>query len=131
MKKDYLSILVSVTVIGVILAIVNSLLYFSPEMASSQENFIYPLPVTYGFFLVLSLIILGILLRVNETNKDQLGFAFLLLTGIKMAISYFMARPILSKATADSTEKINFFVIFLMFLVIEAYYTARLLNKKQ
>lgn len=131
MKKDYVSALVSIIIIGVVLAVVNTLLYISPDMATSLQNFIYPLVVTYVFFLALSLIIVGILIKVNQTNNQQLGFAFLLLTGVKMAISYFMARPILTKTVDDPTEKINFFIIFLMFLAIEAYYTARLLNKKQ
>lgn len=131
MYKNYISTFVSVIVIGVILAVVNILLYLSPELASSQQNFIYPLPVVYVFFVALSVIILGILIKISEKNEQQIGFAFLLLTGIKMALSYFMARPILSKTDGDTTEKINFFVVFLLFLVIEAYYTARLLNKQQ
>ena len=48
-----------------------------------------------------------------------------------MAICYLIARPIISKGEAAATEKVNFFVIFIVYLVIEAYYTARLLNNKQ
>lgn len=131
MIKSYLNIFVPVTVIAVILAVLNILLYFHPGLAASRQTFIYPLPVVYGFFLLLSIIILGILIKVSEKNEQQIGFAFLLLTGVKMALSYFMVSPILGKAEPDATEKINFFVVFLIFLVIEAYYTARLLNKKQ
>lgn len=131
MDKKYISIFVKTTVIAVVSLIINFLIYQVPDLKSSMGDFVYPLPVTYLFFLVFSLIILVVLVRISIKNKEQLGYAFLFLTSVKMAASYFFARPILAHSAENPTEKVNFFVIFILFLAIEAYYTARLLNNKQ
>jgi hypothetical protein len=81
--------------------------------------------------LVFSIVILGVLIKISIKNKEQLGYAFLFFTSAKMAASYFFARPIIRHSAENPTEKVNFFVIFILFLAIEAYYTARLLNNKQ
>lgn len=130
MKKDYISAFLLLAVFTVITFGLNFLLYFIPDTGFSSTDFIYPLPVTYIFFFICSVIIIEILVFISGKNKEQLGYAFLFLTGGKMALCYAFARPIINKATENSTEKINFFVIFILFLIIEAYYTARLLNKK-
>ncbi len=130
MNKNITAIFVRLTVYAVALFIVNFLFYKIPVAGLSDEGFIYALPVTYLFFFAFSAIIIGILIAVAKKNKEQLGYAFLLLTGIKMALSYVFARPVINKLGENPTEKINFFVIFILFLIIEAYYTARLLNNK-
>jgi hypothetical protein len=71
------------------------------------------------------------LIRIGKNSKEQIGYAFLLLTAVKMALSYVLVRPILEASKENPTEKVNFFAIFILFLAIEAYYTARLLNNKQ
>lgn len=128
MDKNYLGIFFRTGIIACIFLVANMLLF---QFLLPAPEFYYPLPVVYIFFLVFSLIILGVLIRISIKNKEQLGYAFLFLTSVKMAASYFFARPIIKHSLGNPTEKINFFVIFILFLAIEAYYTARLLNNKQ
>lgn len=129
MDKNYVSIFLRTGITACIFLAAN-MLVFQFGLVSAPE-FYYPLPVTYLFFLVFSVIILGVLIKISQKNKEQLGYAFLFLTSAKMAASYFFARPIIKHSLVNPTEKVNFFVIFILFLAIEAYYTARLLNNKQ
>ena len=131
MDKNYISVFIRTAGLAVVFFIVNFLVYQIPGMEYEIQDFQYPLALVYAFFLVFSLIILGILIKVSTISHTQVGFAFLLLTTIKMAGSYVFIRPILANTGQNPTEKVNFFVIFILFLAIEAYYTARLLNNKQ
>lgn len=131
MDKNYTSVFVRTAGLAVVFFIVNFLVYQIPGMEYAMQDFQYPLALVYVFFLVFSLIILGVLIKVSTISHIQVGYAFLLLTTIKMAVSYVFIRPVLAGPDENSTEKVNFFVIFILFLAIEAYYTARLLNNKQ
>jgi len=131
MDKSSLGTFIKVTAIASVFFVFNFLLYLQPDLKDKTADFIYPLPLVYLFFLVLSLLIIAVLVKVGKKNKEQIGYAFLLLTGVKMALSYAFGRPIITKLGENPTEKINFFMIFILFLAIEAYYTARLLNNKQ
>lgn len=130
MAKNYSKMIFALALFAGLLLVLNFFYYRLLDTAM-VDSFTYPLAVVYGFFFILSVAILSILIYINKTNKDQLGYAFLFLTAAKMAISYFMARPIILKGEDSSTEKFNFFIVFIVFLVVEAYYTARLLNNKQ
>lgn len=131
MNKESLAVFLKVTVYAAILLVINFLAYQMPDLKDKATDFIYPLPLTYLFFFLFSLVIITILIKVGKKSKEQIGYAFLLLTGVKMALSYVLARPVINKVSENPTEKINFFVIFILFLSIEAYFTARLLNNKQ
>ena len=85
-----------------------------------------------GFFFICSLLIILILIEVNAKNIDTVGFTFLLVTFIKMALSYVILSPILNSGNANvKAEKIDFFIIFALFLTIETIVTVRILNNKQ
>ena len=129
MKKN-LGIFITTTLIAAVLLVLNILLYQMPDLKGETDSFIYPLPVVYLFFYVFTVVILALLIVISKKKKEQLGYVFLFLTAAKMGFSYLFARPILTKTIEDPTEKINFFIVFILFLVIEAYYTARLLNNK-
>lgn len=131
MEKNYLGIFIRTALIGVVCLVVNILIYKIPNLGVTNDSFVYPLPLIYLFFLVFSLIILYVLIRIGKKNQEQIGYAFLLLTAVKMVLSYIFARPMLTKGIENPTEKVNFFAVFILFLAIEAYYTARLLNNKQ
>ena len=131
MDKNYIGIFVKTALIGAAFLIINLLVYQMPDLKSAATNFVYPIPVVYLLFLILSLMILAVLIAVGKKNQSQIGYAFLGLTTLKMIISYIFIRPVLAQSGGNSTEKVNFFVIFILFLAIEAYYTARLLNNKQ
>jgi len=131
MDKKYIGIFIKTTIIAVAALVLNLLIYLIPGPAKQQALFIYPLPLIYLFFFVFSVIILAVLINVSKKNANQLGYVFLFLTGVKMAASYFFAKPIISQTIDTPTEKVNFFAVFILFLAIEAYFTARLLNNKQ
>lgn len=98
----------------------------------NQETFYYSLERLYGVFFVLSFVIIFILLKIKERNFDQLGMSFLLLTSSKMVFYYFLLKPILKIRHYDiQTEKINFFVLFVLFLTIEVVVTIRILSEKE
>jgi hypothetical protein len=105
------------------------LTFFYPNI---QEKFHYSIAAIYSFFVLCSITIVLILLKMKEKNIDSVGNIFLLLTCIKMAISYIIVLPILQNITKEAQlEKFNFFVAFALFLTIETIVTIRILNKKQ
>ncbi|MES2485878.1 MAG: hypothetical protein V4581_08010 [Bacteroidota bacterium] len=131
MNKNYLSVFIKTIGTAGAFLFINYVLYLLPQLKGQDAAFTYPLWGVYLFFLIFSLVILGVLIKVSQKNLAQVGYAFLLLTGAKMAASYFLAKPIIAKTVEFPTEKANFFAVFVLFLAIEAYFTARLLNNKQ
>ena len=120
-----------------ILVIVSLALYLIHKIIFSvfninQDQFHYSLETLYLFFAVLSAIIFKILLVVRERSFDNVGMSFLLSTSVKMIFCYLILRPILQvPKTNNPTEKINFFILFIVFLIIETLFTIRLVNEKQ
>ena len=98
----------------------------------SQETFHYSLEILYLFFFVLSAIIFEVLLTIRKRSFDNVGMSFLLATSIKMVFCYLILRPLLqTPKLSDPTERINFFILFIVFLTIETLFTIRLVNEKQ
>lgn len=131
MSKQYTGAFLKVTLAALVAFGINTLLYAVPQLDVHNTGFEYPLWGTYLFFYIFSMIIVGVLIKVSQKSAAQVGYAFLLLTGIKMAGAYVMARPILAKTVANTGEKTNFLIVFVLFLAIEAYFTVGLLNNKQ
>lgn len=124
--KTFLFLLISV-IVGYV---VHQLIFYFFKI--NTDGFYYSLEKLYGIFFLLSCVIIFILLLIRERNFDQLGMSFLLLTSSKMVVYYLLLKPILNIKHYDiRTEKINFFVLFILFLTIETFVTIRLLNKKQ
>ena len=124
--KTFRFLLISV----VIAYVLHKLIFYFFKI--NQETFYYSLERLYAVFSALSFIIIFILLKIKERNFDQLGMSFLLLTSSKMVFYYFLLKPILKIRHYDSpTEKINFFVLFVLFLTIEVVVTIRILSEKQ
>jgi hypothetical protein len=97
-----------------------------------QESFHYSLETLYLFFFVLSAIIFKVLLVIRGRSFDNVGMSFLLATSIKMIFCYLVLRPLLQKPLPNlPTERINFFLLFIVFLTIETLFTIRLVNEKQ
>ena len=129
--KKYRPIL-EVVSISMLVYLVHKLVFFLNENNPNLQGFHFPIEVVYGFFFVCSLLIILILIKVNEKNIDNVGFTFLLVTFIKMALSYVILSPILNSGNPNvRTEKIDFFIIFALFLTIETIVTVRILNNKQ
>lgn len=129
--KKYQPIL-EVLLLSVVVYFVHKLVFFMNEGNPKFQNFHFPMEVVYGFFFACSVVILLVLIKVKEKNIDNVGYTFLLVTFIKMAISYAVLSPILNSGNSNTRiEKLNFFIIFALFLTIETIVTARILNNKQ
>jgi hypothetical protein len=105
--------------------------YFN-EKNPNYQNFRFSLEKIYSFFLICSLLIIFILTLVKEKSIDNVGNAFLLTTCLKIGISFVLLNPILNSGNPNiGFEKMNFFVIFALFLIIETIVTIRILNNNQ
>mgnify|MGYP003489767572 FL=1 len=124
--------LIEVTLLSILVYLVHKLVFFLNQNHPNLQGFHFSIEVVYGFFFVCSLLIILILIKVNEKNIDNVGYTFLLVTCIKMALSYSVLSPILNSGNPNvGIEKINFFIIFALFLTIETIVTVRILNIKQ
>ncbi len=93
----------------------------------NSSNFL----VSYISQAVLTVLIILVLFQVERSAKEQLGYAFLGLTSAKVILSYVIATQFLFQTQPVAKDvKINFFIIFLIFLCLDAYFVIRLLNKK-
>ena len=121
-----------ITAISALVYGMHKLFFFLNEANPKLQNFHFPIELIYGFFFVCSLIVILILLTVKKKNIDNVGYTFLMVTCSKMAISYAVLYPILHSGNLNvNVEKINFFIIFALFLTIETAVTIRILNNKQ
>lgn len=130
-RKKY-AVLIRLFQIVPILAVLHILIFKFCISAPVYQEFQYPLYGVYLFFFILSLGILLILIRIKETKPEQIGFVFLVLISIKFALSYAFLMPVLEQHTDGAyVEKVNFFMIFIIFLALEVFLTSRLLNDKE
>jgi hypothetical protein len=124
--------LLEITLFSVLVYVLHKIFFFQEQGNPRLQNFHFTLELIYGFFLICSLIIILILLKIKKKNIDNVGYVFLLVTSIKLAISYTILFPIIHSGNINvNAEKINFFVIFALFLTIETVVTIRILNNKQ
>jgi len=99
--------------------------YFS----SINYTFYYPIYLIYLIFFTFSIIILLILIKSKNKNIDRVGYYFLLVTTIKLILSYLLIEPIINQESENNIEKINFFIIFISFSAIEVLLTSKLLRE--
>ena len=111
--------------------VIHLVFFQEPTLNEAAQGFYYSIPFLYLLYIIFSKIILFVITKVSEKNFDNTGMTFLVCTTIKLAVSYFILRPVLNSPTENTIEKVNFFFIFILFLAIETLITIRLLNKKQ
>ena len=111
--------------------LLHLLIFQISTLSEAALNFYYSIPFLYLLYFMFSVIILSFLFKVSKSNFDNVGMTFLISTSIKMVVSYFVLRPILNSTEESTIEKVNFFIIFILFLAIETVITIRLLNKNQ
>ena len=122
--------LILVLSIGTLL--IHELVFFLFLPSQLESQFVYSLPILYGFFFLLSASILLILIKVGQVSMTNVGLTFILLTTFKMGIAYVFLKPILKTNLPHSgLEKTNFLIVFLLFLTLETVITIRILNNKQ
>ena len=121
-----------VLILSSVVYLIHKLVFFLNNDNPKLQGFNFSIETIYEFFFICSVIIVFILIIVKEKNIDNVGYTFLLVTCVKMAVSYAVLSPILqSRNTNVSIEKLNFFLVFALFLTIETIVTARILNNKQ
>jgi uncharacterized membrane protein len=124
--------IIEVVAISFLVYLAHKLIFLLNENNPKFQGFHYCIETIYEFFFVCSVVIIFILIKVKEKNIDNVGYTFLLVTCIKMALSYALLYPILQSGTPIlRIEKINFFIVFALFLTIETVVTIRILNSKQ
>jgi hypothetical protein len=130
MSHKNLSPFIALLGIVILLYIIHQIVFYALDI--DQGAFHYCLETLYLFFFVLSVIIFKVLLIVKEKSFDNVGMSFLLATSLKMVFCYLILRPILQiPQDSNPTERINFFILFIVFLAIETIFTIRLVNEKQ
>ena len=128
--KKYRPIL-EVLVLSALIYQIHKLFFFWNLKNPKFQNFHFTIEVVDGFFFICSLVVIAILIKVKTKNIDNVGYTFILVTFIKMAISYTVLSPILESENLNiKEEKTNFFIIFAIFLAIETIVTIRMLSRK-
>ncbi len=131
MKVQILKTTFATIVLAAILFFINRLILEHHNFKASFELFQVSLAFIYFIFTVFSILILITLIIVNHKNKDVVGMTFMLITTFKTILYYVIFSKIITSDNSNTVERINFFVVFILFLVIETLITMRLLNKKQ
>ncbi|MCV9929722.1 hypothetical protein OIU83_18820 [Flavobacterium sp. LS1R49] len=98
----------------------------------NDQGFHYNVETLYLLFFAIASVLFIVLMTVKQKSFDNVGMAFLLGTSLQMVLCYLILRPILQdKIQNTSIEKTNFFITFILFLLIETVLTIRILNEKQ
>ena len=119
------------TLLGVSLLLyaVHKMIFYGCNI--NQDQFHYSLETLYLFFFFFSAVIFVVLLTIKAKSFDNVGMSFLVATSIKMVFCYLILRPLLQMPkSGNATERINFFILFIIFLTIETLFTIRLVNEK-
>jgi len=117
--------------LSIIAFLVHKTILFLLGNQINETAFHYSFFTLYLFFFICSILIVFILIKVKKNNIDSVGHTFLLLTSVKMVLAYILLHPILQGPKGLVTsEKINFYSVFALFLIIETIVTIRILNKK-
>jgi len=112
--------------------LVHKLAFFFLDYSTIENSFQYTLFQVYSFFLICSIFIVLILIQVKKRDINNVGNGFLLLTLLKIGIAFIFANPIVSSTSKfKEMERMDFFIVFAVFLTIETVVTIRILNNKQ
>lgn len=129
--KNSLRIIKKMALVVLPIFLIHFLVFKFTSLVLEYKEYYYSLPFLYILYFTLSTISIVVIKRISEKNFDITGMSFLVTSSIKLILSYIIVSPILNSETAFVSEKRNFFFIFIIFLVIDTLFTARILNKKQ
>ena len=87
------------------------------------------LPMLYGALFGMMLIILTILIMIKQKNIDSVGYAFMLLTCVKMVVIYLLFKTFAPEIGTDGLPKGHLIAGFFVMLGIETLCTIKMLNK--
>lgn len=120
MNKEIVLVVVAILVFSASTFLINH--YFLPAQLIN-------IPQTYLFFTLASIITMLILVVVKRKNLDIVGVSFLLITTIKAGIAFWYGKNIIYASEKYNTDRFNFYIVFVLFLLIETLLTIYLLNK--
>jgi hypothetical protein len=107
-------------------------LYQFSSLGQTAASFQFSLIQLYLFFGISAFILIGILSFLPKRFTDNLGFIFIGLTLLKMAVAYWFFYTVTSSsAAANVLEKRQVVLVFAWFLAIETYLATRILNNPQ
>jgi hypothetical protein len=107
-------------------------LYRFTSLGQTATAFQFSLAQLHLFFGISAFILIGILSFLPKRFTDNLGFVFIGLTLLKMAVAYwFFYTVTASSAAANALEKRQVVFVFAWFLAIETYLATRILNNTQ
>lgn len=130
-SKKYSSV-VLVLIISMVLYFVHKSVVGFMELRDVFSSFNMSLELLYSVFGLVAALIIFVLLLVKEKDYNQIGMAFLGLITLKMIVVYFVFKPNIPKNIEGTNyEKINFIVLFILFLIIEVVVATRILNAKK
>ncbi|MFT7350720.1 MAG: hypothetical protein ACI9XR_000436 [Flavobacterium sp.] len=109
----------------------NLVTLHSLEYSQALFLYLFPLEQIFITFSILAIIVLFVLHIVEKKNKDIVGMVFLIASSIQIGVLYFIFRKVISSSNLNTIERINFFVLFFLFLTFETLIIIQLLNKKQ
>lgn len=132
MNTKQLQPIIEVFSVAALIYVIHKIIFWFLATNPLLQNFHFSLEIVYGFFLICSLLIVGILIKIKIRSIDNVGFVYILVTFIKMGLAYFLLSAITDSGESNiRNEKINFFIVFAIFLAIETIATIRILRDNQ
>ena len=132
MKKELFQSVLLLVLVAFSAFIIHKLTFYLLNFLTIENQFQYSILTLYSYFTFLSLVIIIILFFIKRKEINNVGNSFMLLTILQMPFAYLLLHSILNSSSKHALfEKINFFIIFLLFLAIETVVSIRILNNKQ
>lgn len=113
----------------IIIYLANRLAIAVFQWESDFEKTQYSLHQIFAFLSISSTILLLVHDFVKNKNEAILGYVFLVTLTLKVIACYVFIEPVLHNEPINAFEKGYFFILFVLFLGIDVYFTVRLLNK--
>lgn len=111
--------------------ILHRLVFFVFQTKIPSNNFQISLEQLYLGYSIFSIILFLILTTVKKKSFDNVGMLFLILITFKMVICFIFLNAFYVKSVNHyAIEKMNYFVMFMLFLAIETMFAIRILNNK-
>ncbi len=121
--------------IGILLAVITIAYLINKALLLlfkiDTSNFAYAVEILNLFFALFSIVTLVVLQKIKQINIDIVGNAFLLLSSVKMLLSYLIVKPILKSTSSYAVlERWHFFGILIFYLMLDTLIVIYLLNTK-
>lgn len=111
---------------------ISTIIGFFQFIITQELKLFIPIQDIYFFNLILGVCELALLHYINFKFNDKVGYTFLAIGVLKMAVSISFLMPLINSNFQNKIpDTLNFFFCYFMFLTIESVLVVQLLNKKQ